>query len=66
MPAGTVLLTELCKYKNPDNIIEIVKLYINGRGIFNGYCTEFTNDFSAVRKWDILLRTPSEKLKESI
>lgn len=66
MPAGTVLLTELCKYKNPNNIIEIVKLYIDKKGVYNGYCTEFVQNYTAVRKFDTIMRTSIQKFKETI
>lgn len=66
MPAGTVLLTELCEYQNPDKTIEIVKLYIDKKSFHNGYCTEFVQNYTAVRKFDTIMRTSIQKFKETI
>ena len=66
LPAGMVSVYKICKRETMPEFIEIVKKYIDERGNYNGYCTEFSNDYSSIKKFDIILRTPADKLKESL
>lgn len=66
MEAGTMSLTKLCTPETRDKFVAVVKLYIIERGVFNGYCTEFDSNMTAIKKWDIILRTPRDKLMEAI
>ena len=50
--------------KNKGLFIEIVKEYI-AQGVINGYCTELSPDLTKLKKFDVILRTPADKLKES-
>ena len=66
MEAGTISLTKLCTPETRDKFVAVVKLYIIERGVFNGYCTEFVQNYTAIRKFDTIMRTSIEKFKETI
>ena len=66
LPACVVAVDKLCKPENRDKFLSVVKDYIEKRGVYNGYITEFTNDYTAVKKIDVDLRLPSEKLQDEI
>ena len=66
MEAGTMELTKLCTPETRDKFIKTVQSYIDQKGIYNGYCTEFDSNMTAIKKFDIILRTPRDKLMEAI
>ncbi|KKL13473.1 hypothetical protein LCGC14_2525420 [marine sediment metagenome] len=61
LPACTKNIPDNPRTMSKDKFIEIVKQYIDEKGILNGYCVEFSNDYSKIKKWDTVLRTPAEK-----
>ena len=65
MEAGTISLTKLCKPETRDKFIETVQSYIDQKGIYNGYCTEFDSNMTAIKKFDTMMRTSIEKFKET-
>ena len=67
MDIGTKLLTDLCTHETKPKFIETVKLYIDKKGKGeNGYVVEFNSDWTAIKKFDIVLKTSIQEFKESI
>ena len=66
MEAGTMELTKLCTPETRDKFIKTVQSYIDQKGIYNGYCTEFNSNMTAIKKFDTIMRTSIEKFKETI
>ncbi len=65
MDIGTKLLTDLCTHETKPKFIETVKAYID-RGVVNGYTLEFNSDWTAIKKFDTILRTSIQEFKENI
>jgi len=56
MPACIKTLGELCVPENQDKFISVVKAYIDEKGSgTNGYVVEFSSDFTAIKKFDLIL-----------
>ncbi len=60
-----IAIDKLCKPENREKFITVVKSYID-QGIVNGYSTEFSSDYLKIKKFDTILRTPADKLREAI
>lgn len=65
LPEGVISLDKLCLPENREKFISIVKSYID-RGDVNGFCTEFNRDYTAIKRFDTMFKTPSDILKESL
>lgn len=58
-------IKSLTNLKDREAFIKVLKEYID-QGTVNGYCTELNEDHTKFKKFDVILRTPADKLKESV
>lgn len=57
-------IKNLNNLNDKEAFIKVLKEYID-QGEVNGYVTELSEDYTKFKKFDVALRTPSDKLKES-
>ena len=56
MPACTIKISKICKPENLEKFKKTVMKYIDEHSGENGFELEFTNDWQAINKFDVILK----------